>query len=39
MLLAIQHSKRDATKIDTECAMLAHVTNELKHANGFLEAK
>ena len=34
MLIAIQHSKRDATKNDTQCAIFAHVMNELKHADG-----
>ena len=37
MILQIQHSKLDATKIDTESAIFAHVMNELKHANGFLD--
>ena len=35
MLLAIKHIKLDATKIDTECAIFAHVTNELKLSKGF----
>ena len=36
MIIQIQHSKLDATKIDTESAIFAHVVNELKHTNGFL---
>ena len=38
MILRIQHSKLDATKINTENAIFGHVMNELKHANGFLDA-
>ena len=38
IILQIQHSKLDATKIDTESAIFAHVTDELKYANGFLDA-
>ena len=34
---AIQHSKLDAAKIDTECAIFANVMNEFKHANRFLD--
>ena len=37
MILQIQHSKLDATKIDTESAIFAHVMNELRHTNGFLD--
>ena len=37
MILQIQHSKLNATKIDTESAIFAHVINELKQANGFLD--
>ena len=33
--LRIQHSKLDATKIDTESAIFAHVMNELKHTMDF----
>ena len=33
MILQIQHSKLDATKIDTESAIFAHIINELKHTN------
>ena len=37
MILAIQHSKLDAAKIYTECAIFANVMNEFKHANNFLD--
>ena len=37
MILQIHHSKLDSTKIDTECAIDAHVFNKLKHANGFID--
>ena len=37
MILAIQHSKLDSAKIDTECAIFANVMNEFKHANRFLD--
>ena len=37
MILQIQHSKLDATKIDTESTIFAHVMNELKHTNAFLD--
>ena len=37
MILQIQLSKVDATKIDTESAIFTHVMNELKHANRFLD--
>ena len=37
MILQIQHSKLDATKIDTESAIFVHVMNELRHTNGFLD--
>ena len=38
MILQIQHSKLDVTKIDTESAIFAHVMNELKQTNGFLRS-
>ena len=37
MILQIQHSKLDATKIDTESAIFTHVMNELIDTNGFLD--
>ena len=37
MILQIQHSKLDTTKIDTERAIFTHVMYELKHTNGFLD--
>ena len=36
MILKIQHIKLDATEIDTDSAIFAHVINELKHANASL---
>ena len=39
MILQIQHSKLDTTKLDTESDILAHVMNELKDANRFLDTK
>ena len=37
MILQIQHSKLDATKIDTESTIFAYGKTELEHANGFLD--
>ena len=37
MSLPVQHSKRNATKRDTESAIFAHVMNELIDTNGFLD--
>ena len=35
--MQIQHSKLDATKIDKESAIFAHVMNELRQTNGSLD--
>ena len=37
MILQIQHSKQDATRIDIESAIFANVMNELKNTNGILD--
>ena len=37
MILPIQHSKLNASKIGSESAIFAHIMNELKHTNGFLD--